>query len=91
MGTKLYTLRNRTAPIDMTPGDFRALGHQLVDSLADWLATMPHGIGSRDESVAVIRRALKSERGLPDAGEGKFRIPASDIVTSRSFFLQGGT
>jgi hypothetical protein len=38
MSTKLDTSNNRTAPIEMAPDEFRALGHQLVDSLADWLA-----------------------------------------------------
>jgi hypothetical protein len=75
MNTRHETLKNRTAPIEMAPDDFRLLGHQLVDSLADWLVTMPHGLVTRDESVAEIRRALKSERGLPDAGESALPRP----------------
>jgi aromatic-L-amino-acid decarboxylase len=53
----------------MAPDDFRALGHQLVDTLADWLAAMPSGRVTSGESVDEIRRALGSERGLPESGE----------------------
>ena len=63
------SLQNRSAPIEMAPEEFRALGHHLVDSLADWLAKMPSGLVTQDESVAEIRRALNSDRGLPDSGE----------------------
>jgi glutamate/tyrosine decarboxylase-like PLP-dependent enzyme len=88
MGTKLDTLQNRSAPIEMAPEDFRALGHQLVDSMADWLVTMPHGLVTRGESVAEIRRALKSERGLPGAGEGAAQVlrEAANLLFEHSLF-----
>src|SRR6516165_4856570 len=88
MNTKLDTLKNRTAPIEMAPDDFRALGHQLVDSLADWLAKMPRGLVTRDESVADIRRVLKSERGLPDVGEGAAQVlrEAANLLFEHSLF-----
>jgi glutamate/tyrosine decarboxylase-like PLP-dependent enzyme len=69
VSTDLDRLRERRAPIDMAPDDFRALGHRLVDTLADWLAAMPSGPVTRGESVEDIRRALGSERGLPASGE----------------------
>jgi hypothetical protein len=49
---------------------------------------MPHGIVSRDESVAEIRRALKSERGLPDAGEGASQVlkEATSLLFEHSLF-----
>ena len=72
----LETLKNRAAPIEMTPADFRSLGHNLVDSLADWLAAMPQGLVTRGESAQDIRRALASDRALPDHGE------AADTVLS---------
>jgi aromatic-L-amino-acid/L-tryptophan decarboxylase len=88
MSTKLNTNQIRTAPIEMAPNDFRALGHQLVDSLADWLARMPHGLVTRDESAADIRRALKSDRGLPDTGEDAAQLlrEAADLLFEHSLF-----
>lgn len=63
----------RHAPLDMTPQEFRSVGHDLVDRIADFLG----GIGDRPvtlgESPQVIRELLKAERPLPaegtDAGE----------------------
>ena len=76
----LETLKNRAAPIEMTPADFRSLGHNLVDALADWLAAMPQGLVTRGESAQDIRRALASDRALPDHGEAAETV-LSDAVS----------
>jgi aromatic-L-amino-acid/L-tryptophan decarboxylase len=88
MNTKVETLKNRTAAIEMVPDEFRALGHELVDSLADWLVKMPNGLVTKDESVADIRRVLGSERGLPDAGEGAAQVlrEAANLLFDHSLF-----
>jgi glutamate/tyrosine decarboxylase-like PLP-dependent enzyme len=84
----LDRLRNRRAPIDIAPDDFRALGHQLVDALADWLAAMPGGRVTGGESVAEIRRALGSDRGLPESGEDASRLlkDAANLLFDHSLF-----
>jgi glutamate/tyrosine decarboxylase-like PLP-dependent enzyme len=81
-------LKNRTAPIEIAPDEFRALGHQLVDSLSDWLAKMPSGKVTRGESAEVIRRALKSDRRLPKSGEKSSRIlkETADLLYKHSLF-----
>jgi hypothetical protein len=33
-------LRERTAPLEMEPEEFRELGHNLIDQLADFLASL---------------------------------------------------
>jgi glutamate/tyrosine decarboxylase-like PLP-dependent enzyme len=59
----------RDAPLDITPDRFRAIGHQLVDQVADLLASIPGGPVTRDESPSIIREALGLNGGLPEQGE----------------------
>src|SRR5690242_10158246 len=72
----------RHAPIALSAGAFRALGHDLVDALADFLSTMPGGPVTRAESIAEVRRAIRSDDPLPDSG-----APAADIVSSAASLL----
>ncbi len=58
----------RRSPLQMTPEQFRAVGHRLVDQIADRLARVSEGPVKRDESAEVVRRAVKAERGLPLEG-----------------------
>lgn len=61
-------LATRTAPLAMDAATFRALGHQLVDQLAQSLEAVPHGPVTRDESPSAVRRALDLSGPLPEAG-----------------------
>jgi len=47
---------------------FRALGHRLIDQIADGLARIPGGPVTRHESASDVRAALDLERGLPEHG-----------------------
>ncbi len=68
VAAELELLRQRKAPLAMAPGEFRQIGHQLVDQLADRLAQLPHGLVTTDESPAELRRLIGAEQGLPAAG-----------------------
>ena len=61
-------MKNRTAPLAMAPGEFRAAGHRLVDQIAEWLDSMPRGPVVHDESPLDVRRALHADDGLPESG-----------------------
>src|SRR6478672_10997613 len=58
----------RSAPIAMEPAAFRALGHQLVDELAQFLESLPERPVTRDESPSAVREALRLTGSLPEAG-----------------------
>ena len=74
--------------LDMAPDEFRALGHRLVDRIAEHMARMPDGPVTPDEAGTVVREALRAERGLPDAGteaDGLLET-AADLLFDHSLF-----
>ncbi len=58
----------RTAPLRLSADEFRALGHRLVDRVAEGLAAVPHGPVTRDEPPSAVRRALDLDGPLPETG-----------------------
>jgi glutamate/tyrosine decarboxylase-like PLP-dependent enzyme len=58
----------RRAPLALEAETFRALGHQLVDDIAQRLAAIPHGPVTRDESPSAVRNALDLSGPLPESG-----------------------
>ena len=61
-------MRDRTAPIAMTPDEFRSLGHGLVDALSDFLGELPARKVSPGQTPAAVRAALGSTATLPRDG-----------------------
>jgi glutamate/tyrosine decarboxylase-like PLP-dependent enzyme len=66
---RLDALRRRTAPLAMSADEFRAVGHRLVDLVAERLAAIPNRPLTRGESPAQVRAAFGAERPLPLRGE----------------------
>src|SRR5205814_2616948 len=62
-------LRTRAAPLDMTGDQFRSLGHDLVDRIADFLASIRTQPVTRAESPEAVRAALSANRALPEVGQ----------------------
>jgi len=60
-------LRARHAPIEMSPDEFREAGHELVDSVAAFLRSLPERPVNRDESPTRVRELLP-RGGLPESG-----------------------
>src|SRR5258705_1795710 len=76
----------RTAPLAMSRDDFRTIGHELVDRIAEHLATLPGQPVTRDESPSEVRRALGSDVPLPEAGidAGVALTEATDLLFAHS-------
>jgi aromatic-L-amino-acid decarboxylase len=58
----------------MDPATFRALGHRLVDQLAEFLESVPQRPVTRDESPSAVREALDLEGPLPESGMDPARL-----------------
>jgi len=61
-------MTTRTSGLAMDAATFRALGHQLVDSVAEFLEGVPRRPLTRDASPSAVRKALALEGGLPESG-----------------------
>jgi len=71
------TASGRQAPLDMTPQDFRALGHDLVDRIADFLGGIKGRPVTRGTSPQEIRELLQAQRPLSDEGADPAELLAS--------------
>jgi aromatic-L-amino-acid/L-tryptophan decarboxylase len=66
---RIDKLRSRKAPLEMTEVQFRSLGHDLVDRIAGFLASMRGRAVTPAETVDTIREALGAPRVLPEEGK----------------------
>ena len=58
----------RSAAIAMDGATFRALGHDLVDRIADFLDAVPTRPVTHDASPSALRQALGLTGALPESG-----------------------
>jgi aromatic-L-amino-acid/L-tryptophan decarboxylase len=66
---RIEQLRSRTTPLDMTDAQFRSLGHELVDNIAEFLDSIRARPVTPAESPEDVRAALAASRGLPEEGK----------------------
>jgi len=84
---KRDTLRYRIAPLEMTPSEFRKVGYQLIERIAEFLCTLPDRPVIPNESPRVIREALGTG-SLPEEGTeaGQLLEEAADLLFEHSTF-----
>ncbi len=58
----------RNAPIAMDGHSFRRAGHALVDSIADFLDSIPEGPVTPDESPETLRELIGGDVAMPEEG-----------------------
>src|SRR5439155_1422151 len=76
----------RHSPAELSPQDFRTIGHDLVDRLADFLA----GIGNRRVAPSLTPREMRAQLGtterVPERGEepGVVVRQAAELILANS-------
>lgn len=85
---RIEQLRFRTTPLDLTEQQFRSLGHDLVDSIAGFLASIRERPVTRAESPEEIRAALAANDGLPEEGKdpGALLRDTTNLLMAHSLF-----
>ena len=58
----------RAAPLRMSAEEFRLLGHELVDAIATFLASVPDGRVAPPDSPHDLQRLIDAEAPLPSIG-----------------------
>src|SRR4051812_41910838 len=61
------SLRTRFAPCDLSPEQFKAIGHSLVDSIADFLRELPTARTAANLGPDALRELL-GRREMPEKG-----------------------
>jgi aromatic-L-amino-acid decarboxylase len=79
------TTRDRRAALDLTPEQFRRLGHALVDQIASFLASLPQRPVTPAASAEELRTVLP-RGGLPERGSPPDRLlhEAAQLLFDRS-------
>ena len=76
---------NRSTPIGMGKEEFRAIGHQLIDTIAEFIDTIHEKPVTTGESPRQIQDVL-GRRSLPETGTsaGALLSTASDLLFNHS-------
>ena len=78
----------RHAPLQMSGDEFRAIGHRLIDDLADRLAAVAAGPVTHDETLADVRRVLAADTAIPETGTAAATLvgDATSLLFEHSLF-----
>jgi len=76
------------AVLALEPGEFRRIGHRLVERIAEHIATLPERRLTTGERPSEVRELIRAERGLPEQGApaGSLLEQATDALLGHSLF-----
>ncbi|HEY3476904.1 MAG TPA: pyridoxal-dependent decarboxylase, partial [Anaerolineales bacterium] len=77
----------RQAPLEIAPEDFRALGHDLVDRIANFLDSLPQGPVTNYKTPHQLQQLLGAKE-IPEHGTDPARIlaEAAELLFEHSLF-----
>jgi hypothetical protein len=83
---RIDRLRSRMAPLEMTEEQFCSLGHNLVDRIGSFLASVRGRAVTPAEPADKVRAALDATRALPEEGSeaGDLLERAADLLFAHS-------
>jgi len=78
----------RDSPVELSPAQFRSIGHDLVDRIADFLTSLPARPVAPDTTPHELRAKLRTDDRLPDAGADPAAIvrEAAELMFDNSTF-----
>jgi aromatic-L-amino-acid/L-tryptophan decarboxylase len=78
----------RNAPLELSPEAFRAIGHELVERVAEFLGTLSERPVTPGEAPPEVREVLGASRSLPDVGTDPAALVrhAADLLFEHSLF-----
>lgn len=78
----------RESPLAMSSAEFRVVGHQLVEKIADFMQSLPRRPVTPAESPSAVRSALAAERPLPQERSDAASIldRAANLLFDHSLF-----
>ena len=85
--SQIESLRDRDVPLEMTPEEFRKVGHELVDRIAELFATMDQRPVTPGEDVKHIR-SLLGQGAMPEKGTISDQLfeEATDLLFDHSLY-----
>ena len=78
---------SRQSPLEMTGGEFRVLGYDLVDRVADFLDSLPQRSVTRDTTPNKLQQLLGGEK-IPEQGKDPAQLlsETSSLLFENSLF-----
>ena len=79
-------LRDRRAPLEMSPEAFREAGHRLIDEIAAFLESLPRRPVTRDEAPSALRALLPAALEDEGAPPGDLLAETAPLLFDHSLF-----